>query len=83
MYPKVVSHIAAKHQRGVAGMQMGGVGDLVGHHGAADASMLRPALDAGLEEGAVEDQLPAAVEQVNSMRMLAMPWSRESPTFPP
>jgi len=43
---------------------MSDMGDLVGHHGAADASMFGPAFHAGLEEGAVNDQLRTAVEQV-------------------
>jgi hypothetical protein len=42
---------------------MGQVGDLVGAQGAATASVLRPAEHSGLEEGAVDDQLPAALEQ--------------------
>ena len=49
---------------GIAGVQMSGVSDLVGHHGAADACMFGPADHARLEEGPVDDQLPAAVEQV-------------------
>src|SRR4029077_20581392 len=53
-----------EHESGGARVQMGGVSDLVGYHGAADAGMLGPALHAGLEEGAVNDQLTAAVEQV-------------------
>src|SRR5207302_9386626 len=46
-----------ERESGVAGVQMGEVGDLVGHHGAADAGMLGPAGHAGLEEGTVDDQL--------------------------
>jgi hypothetical protein len=38
--------------------------DLVSYHGAANAGMLGPAFHAGLEEGAVDDQLTAAIEQV-------------------
>src|SRR6266480_2460983 len=40
------------------------VRDLVGHHGAAHAGMLGPAFHAGLEERPVDDQLTAALEQV-------------------
>src|SRR5262249_8208053 len=54
----------AKHQGGVASVEMSGVSDLVGHHGAADACMFGPADHARFEEGAIDDQLPAAVEQV-------------------
>ena len=43
---------------------MGEMGDLVGHHRAAAAGMVGPAKHAGLEEGAVDDQLTAAFEQV-------------------
>src|SRR3546814_3032832 len=43
---------------------MGEVGDLVGHHRAAPAGMVGPAEHARLEEGAVDDQLAPAVEQV-------------------
>jgi hypothetical protein len=35
---------------GVAGVQMGDMGDLVGHHGAAAAGMVGPAEHAGLEK---------------------------------
>jgi hypothetical protein len=41
---------------------MGDMGDLVGHHGAADAGVLGPAFHAGFEEGAVDDELTAALE---------------------
>src|SRR6266704_3223260 len=41
---------------------MGGMSDLIGYHGAANAGMLGPAFHAGLEEGAVDDQLTAAVD---------------------
>ena len=49
---------------GVARVQMGDVGDLVGHKGAAAAGVVGPAEHAGLEEGAIDDQLTAALEQV-------------------
>ena len=51
-------------ERGVAGVQMSQVADLIGAQGAAAAGMLGPAEHAGLEEGAIDDQLPAALEQV-------------------
>src|SRR5262245_6285712 len=52
---------------------MGGVGNLVGHHGAADAGMLRPPGYAGLEKSAVDNQLPAALEQVEQARSAVRP----------
>src|SRR5438067_4050365 len=58
-----------EHESGVARSQMGGVSDLIGYHGAANAGMLGPAFHAGLEEGAVNDQLTAAVEQVEQARL--------------
>src|SRR5262249_8108168 len=51
-------------ERGTAGVQMGQVRDLIGAQRAAAAGMLGPAEHAWLEEGAVDDQLPAAFEQV-------------------
>ena len=50
--------------------------DLVGHHRAADAGVLGPAVHAGLEEGAVDDQLTAAVEQVEQARPAVGPVER-------
>src|SRR3954453_3338923 len=44
------------------------VGDLVGPERTADAGMLRPAVHSGLEEGAVDDQLTAALEEVEQAR---------------
>src|SRR5262245_30612237 len=52
---------------------MGGVGNLVGHHGAADAGMLRPPGYAGLEKSAGDNQLPAALEQVEQARSAVRP----------
>src|SRR5712691_9490460 len=43
---------------------MGQVGDLIGAQGAAVAGVLGPAEYPGLEEGAINDQLPAALEQI-------------------
>src|SRR5438552_19101123 len=48
---------------------MGGVSDLIGHHRAANAGMFGPAVYARFEEGAVGDQLTAAVEQVEQARL--------------
>jgi hypothetical protein len=50
-----------------AGVQMGQVGDLIGAQGAAAAGMLRPAEHPGLEEGAIDDQLTAAFEQIEQV----------------
>ena len=55
-------------ERGVARVQVGEVGDLVGHERAAAAAALGPAVDAGLEEEAVDDQLAATLEQVEQAR---------------
>src|SRR6266851_4031892 len=43
---------------------MGQVGDLIGTQGAAAAGVLGPAEHPGLEEGAIDDQLTAALEQI-------------------
>src|SRR5439155_4871757 len=48
----------------VARVQMDEIRNLIGPERTADAGMLRPAVHAGLEEGAVHDQLMAALEQV-------------------
>src|SRR5438128_12596083 len=48
---------------------MSGMSDLVGHHGAAYACMLGPTDHARLEEGAVDDQLTSAVEQVEQAHL--------------
>jgi hypothetical protein len=55
---------------------MGHVGDLVGHHGASAAGVIGPAEHPGLEEGAVDDELAAAVEQVEQARHAAGPLER-------
>ena len=52
---------------------MGEVGDLVGHQGAAATGMFGPAVHAGLEEGAVDDQLTAAVEQAGQALLTVGP----------
>ena len=41
---------------------MGQVADLIGAQGAAAAGVLGPAEHPGLEEGAIDDQLPAVLE---------------------
>src|SRR5687768_2225909 len=48
-FQRSMSGCGARHERkrGVAGVQMGGVGDLIADHGAAGAATLRPAGDAG------------------------------------
>jgi hypothetical protein len=48
---------------------MGDMGDLVGHEGAAATGMFGPAEHAGLKEGAVDDELTAAVEQLEQARL--------------
>jgi hypothetical protein len=61
------------------------MGDLVSHHGTAAAGMLGPAEHSGLEEGAVDDQLTAAVEQIEQACLAPRPvstpleFSREVP----
>src|ERR1043166_1806518 len=47
---------------------MGEVGDLIGAQGTTAAGVLGPAEYPGLEEGAIEDQLTAAFEQVEQAR---------------
>src|SRR5262249_20905500 len=58
-----------EYESGVAGVQMGKVANVVSYHGATDARMLGPAVHAGLEECTVDDQLAAAVEQVEQARL--------------
>ena len=41
---------------------MGQMGDLIGSKGAAAAGMIGPAEYSGLKEGAIDDQLTAALE---------------------
>src|SRR5262249_14210683 len=54
---------------GIARVQMSGMRDLVGHHGATNACVFGPADHVRLEEGAVDDQLAAAVEKVEQTRL--------------
>src|SRR5215813_10980683 len=60
-------------ERGVAGVQMGQVGDLIGAQGAAAAGMLGPAEHPGLEESAVDNQLATAPEQVEQANLALGP----------
>src|ERR1700722_1591506 len=53
-----------EHQRRVAGVQMSEVRYLVSQHGTAATPMFRPPEYPGLEEGAIDDQLRPAVEQI-------------------
>jgi hypothetical protein len=62
-----------KRESCVAGVQMGWVSYLVGHHGAANAGMLGPAFHAGLEERTVDNQLMAALEQVEQAYLTLSP----------
>src|SRR5215813_10227409 len=52
---------------------MGQVGDLIGAQGAAAAGVLGPAEHPGLEEGTIDDQLPAALEQVEQANLTLGP----------
>src|SRR5262247_1188620 len=52
---------------------MGQVGDLIGPQGAAAAGVLGPAEHSRLEEGAIDDQLPAALEQVEQANLTIGP----------
>ena len=54
-----------EHQRRVARVEVRRVRDLVGHHRAADARVVGPAVHSGLEERSVDDELRAPVEQVD------------------
>ena len=63
-----------EHERRVTRIQMGDVRNLVGEHRAADAGVLGPAVHAGLEEGAVHDQLTPTVEQVEQTLLAFRPF---------
>ncbi|MGZ2424811.1 hypothetical protein ACVIRM_003773 [Rhizobium laguerreae] len=52
------------------------MGNLIGHHRAAAAGMLGPAEHAGLIEGAVEDELVSALEQVEQADLALRPFER-------
>src|SRR5205814_9818935 len=62
-----------ERESGVAGVQMGDVGDLVRHKGTTAAAVLGPAVYPGLEERAVDDELTAAFEQVEQARLALRP----------
>src|SRR5438445_7530186 len=53
---------------------MGQVGDLIGAKGAAAAGMLGPAEHPGLKERAIDDQLRAALEQVEQANLTPRPF---------
>ena len=55
---------------------MGQVADLIGAQRAAAARMLGPAEHARLEEGAVDDQLPAPLEHIEQARRAVRPLER-------
>ena len=63
-------------ERRVACVQMGEVADLVGAEGTANAGMLRPAVHTRLEEGAVDNELTAALEQVEQASFAPGPSNR-------
>src|SRR5215475_1722737 len=52
---------------------MGQVGDLICAQSAAAAGVLGPAEHPGLEKGAIDDQLPAALEQVEQANLTLGP----------
>src|SRR5215472_4857481 len=60
-------------ERGVAGVQMGEVRDLIGTERAAAAGVLGPAEHARLKESAVDDQLTTAFEQVEQAHLTLGP----------
>src|SRR5258708_6941437 len=73
-----VAHLAHLNARDttlayVSGVQVGQMCDLIGAKGAAAAGMLGPAEHPGFEEGAVDDQLPAALEQVEQAHLAVRP----------
>src|SRR5438128_5598772 len=52
---------------------MGQARDLIGAQGTTAAGVLRPAEHPGLEEGAIDNQLPAALEQVEQANLTLGP----------
>ena len=60
-------------ESGVAGVQMSKVANVISDHGAADAGMLRPAMQARVVERPVDDQLTPALEQVGQARLTLGP----------
>ena len=71
--PELSQLTTERRECGVADVQMGEVGDLIGPKGAAAAGMFGPAEHPGLEEGAIDDQLPAALEQVEQANLALGP----------
>src|ERR687895_1091168 len=63
-------------ERGVAGVQVGEVCDLIGQERAAAAAAFGIALHAGVEEEAVDDQLAAPLEQVEQACFPVRPLER-------
>src|ERR1700738_5016350 len=61
---------------------MGQVRDLIGAQGAAAAGVLGPAEHSGFEESAIDDQLTAALEQIEPA-YLALGSRRPRPSSPP
>src|SRR5467141_3621020 len=61
---------------------MGQVRDLIGAQGAAAAGVLGPAEHSRFEEGAIDDQLTAALEQIEQAG-LPCPWVRRTRTSSP
>ena len=60
-------------QRGVAGVEVGEVSDLVGQQRTTRARVIGPPVHAGLEEGAVDDQLATPCEQVEQSGLALRP----------
>src|SRR5262249_25555953 len=54
----------SEHERGITGVQMGDMSDLICDEGTANARMFRPAVHTGLEKRAVDDQLMTTFEEV-------------------
>src|SRR5690242_7579263 len=55
---------------------MGEMGNLIGTERAAATGVLGPAEHPGLEEGAIDDQLPAALEQIEQAGLALRPLER-------
>src|SRR6185312_3723556 len=65
-----------KDEGGIARVEVGDVGDLVGTQGAAAAGVVRPPENTRLEECAVDDQLTPALEQVQQAYLATGPLER-------
>src|SRR5271163_3300633 len=57
----------------VSGVEVGEMGDLIGAERTAAAGLVRPTEHPGLEEGAVDDELPAALEEIDEARFAVRP----------